>query len=574
MISDVRDEHVRAALQLAPTNISADALRRGALAEIKNPQVQKHSLTDLLRCTAAELAILATVWHEPAESFSMLLDAAQNRGMPRVQARGILIGAFGCDPTDSLLILTGNSSVEGGFLVGVRRRMAAARDRDRLPTFQRIALECGSHVSAGTMSPSDAAEFLMDSAHSSGLADELRPDDLQHVMSEAFQGRAAIPERSAAATPKGFGKPIGGRQLIVRCAADILPEPIEWLWSQRIAIGKLTLLAGQPGLGKSQVTVALAAATTTGGPWPCNEGCASLGSVIVLSAEDDAADTQIPRLLAAGADCRRIHIVTAVKEHDAAGNRTFNIQADLDLIECELDRIGDVRLISIDPLSSYLGKIDSHNNADVRAVLERLAEMAARRRVAVVGVTHFHKGDGSAINKIIGSIAFVAAARGAWMIAPDPEDETRRLFVSIKNNVGRPAPALAFRVVQVPVGEKGDIIAPYIVWDPEPVADTTADQVLAAAAKGEDRPANADAADLLLSLLDVGPMLVRAIEEEAVAAGLLKAGIPIGKDKAFRLARGKLGICRDNGTIYREGGTGPTGQWLWCLPATKVPQNA
>jgi hypothetical protein len=116
-------------------------------------------------------------------------------------------------------------------------------------------------------------------------------------------------------------------------------------------------------------------------------------------------------------------------------------------------------------------------------------------------------------------------------------------------------------------------MAPYVVWDSDPVADTTADQVLAAA-KGGDRPANVDAADLLMSLLDMGPMLVRAIEDEAVAAGLLKAGAPIGKDKAFRLARRKLGICRANGTIYREGGTGPTGQWLWCLPATKVPQDA
>ena len=177
--------------------------------------------------------------------------------------------------------------------------------------------------------------------------------------------------------------------------------------------------------------------------------------------------------------------------------------------------------------------------------------MAARRRVAVVGVTHFNKGDGSAINKIIGSIAFVAAARCAWMIAIDPDDENRRLFVNIKNNVGRAAPPLAFRLAQTMVGEEQDIVAPYVVWDSDPVADTTADQVLAAA-KGGDRPANVDAADLLMSLLDMGPMLVRAIEDEAVAAGLLKAGvsnrkgqgIPARACKAWHLQGERNGLPR------------------------------
>jgi putative DNA primase/helicase len=228
--------------------------------------------------------------------------------------------------------------------------------------------------------------------------------------------------------------------------------------------------------------------------------------------------------------------------------------------------LGDVTLICIDPLSSYLGKVDSHNNTEVRAVLERVSEMAARRRVAVVGVTHFNKGDGLAINKIIGSVAFVAAARAVWMVAPDPDDENRRLFVSIKNNVGRPAPALAFRVAQIGVGEHRDIIAPYIVWDAEPVSNTSADQVLAAARGGENRPAYAEAADFLQSLLADGGLTVGAIQNEAAAAGLLKAGAPIGKDKAFRLAREKLGISRDKGTVYREGGTASDGQWFWRLP--------
>lgn len=556
-----------AALHIAPSDVAADAIRDGIILEVQSSFCREGELPELFRRAAAELAMLATVWHEPQESFSILLDAGIARGMPSTQARGILIGAFGCDPTLSEAIGNGRvrQSAEQEFASKARRTMAASGRNERLSRFQCIALECGAHVAADTTSRPDAADLLAELAQSSGISDLLRADDLQHLISEAFHGRAATVERS---TPSKIAERTAprGRHLVMRCAADITPEPISWLWPHRIAIGKLTLLAGQPGLGKSQIMAAIAAATSTGAIWPCNEGVAPLGSVIVLSAEDDAADTQIPRLLAAGAHCRKIHIISAVREKDAAGNRTFNIQADLDLIEGELDRLRDVLLLSIDPLSSYLGKIDSHNNTEVRAVLERLSEMAARRRVAVVGVTHFNKGEGSAINKIIGLIAFTAAARGAWMVAIDPDDENRRLFVSIKNNVGRPAPALAFRVAQIAVGERSDIIAPYIVWDADPVSDMTADQVLAAGRAGDSRAANVDAADMLLSVLASGAVAVEVIQADAVAAGLLKEGGVIGKDKAFRLARAKLGVSRDNGTVFRVGGTGSAGQWFWRLP--------
>ena len=311
-----------------------------------------------------------------------------------------------------------------------------------------------------------------------------------------------------------------GPALVMQRACDVEAKPIAWLWQGRIAIGKLTMLAGEPGLGKSQLSAFLAAAVTTGGYWPNGEGRAAIGSVIVLSAEDDAADTIIPRLSATGADLSRVYIVSAVTTDDHKGRRLFNLQSDLLALEDAIVRVGDVRLVIIDPVSSYLGKVDSHKNAEVRTVLEPIGEMASRLRVAVVAVTHFSKGTGTSANhRIIGSIAFVAAARAAFIVSRDPDDENRRLFVPSKNNLGPDCDGLAFRIETRDVGQ--GIIAPAVSWDSEPVK-RTADEILSAMSGGADRHTQKDDARIFLQeALAGGRMSVADLEAEARAAGLL-----------------------------------------------------
>ena len=139
---------------------------------------------------------------------------------------------------------------------------------------------------------------------------------------------------------------------ISRRASEIEPERVEWLWPARIARGKHTCIAGEPGTGKSQLSIAIAAAITIGGEWPCGEGRAPLGSVIILSAEDGPADTIVPRLIAAGASRDRVHIVSAVPTENGKGRRGFNLHADLDRLEQKIAEVGDVALVVIDPISS------------------------------------------------------------------------------------------------------------------------------------------------------------------------------------------------------------------------------
>jgi putative DNA primase/helicase len=343
-----------------------------------------------------------------------------------------------------------------------------------------------------------------------------------------------------------------GYSLISRRASEIEPERVQWLWLGRIARGKHTIVAGEPGTGKSQLSIAIAAAITTGGEWPCGEGRAPFGSVIILSAEDGAADTIVPRLIAAGADLRRIHIISAVGS--ANGHKGFDFKADIGLLEQKIVEIGDVALVVVDPISSYMGKTDSHKNADVRGVLEPIAEMADRTRVAILTVTHFSKPNGGAapkiLHKFIGSIAFGAQARAAFAVLEDPKDRDRRLFLHTKNNLAESAQGLAFRLEQVSV-EDG-IATSRVDWEPEPIA-TTADEALS-----DDRKSNlaaAEAEEFLQTLLADGPVPSKQIDAEAQEAGIAK--------QTLRRAKAKLGVKAVKGGM-KEG-------WVWTLP--KAPNS-
>jgi putative DNA primase/helicase len=343
--------------------------------------------------------------------------------------------------------------------------------------------------------------------------------------------------------------------LIVQRASDIKPEPISWLWPERIAIGKLTLIVGDPGLGKSQLTAFLTAVVTTGDELPCREGRAEKGSVLIFSAEDDAADTIVPRLQAAGADLDRVHIVSAVATDDGKSRRMFHLEKDLAHLEAELIKMRDTRLVIIDPITAYLGGVDTHRNSDVRGVLGLVADLAARHRVAVVAISHWNKtGAGIAINRVTGSGAFVAAVRAAFMVAKDPDDDsdTRRLFVPIKNNLAPMGGGLAFRLEQHLIG---DIVASAITWENEKITQT-ADEILAAAHHDSEQQSVLDeATDWLKELLAEGPVDATQVCAQAAAAGLAWATV--------RRAKNRIGIKPQR----RSQGSDGNGKWIWALPS-------
>ena len=170
--------------------------------------------------------------------------------------------------------------------------------------------------------------------------------------------------------------------VISRCLADIEPVPIQWFWEDRFALGKLSLVAGVPGLGKSQLMCAMAAAASTGGRWP-DGTAAPQGSVIFITCEDDAADTIRPRLDAAGADVKRVHLLDWAlgKLQD---RQHFDVNEHVPALTSLVSSLGDVRLIVIDPITAYLGRMDSHVTADVRGALNPLQTLAAETGPAIM----------------------------------------------------------------------------------------------------------------------------------------------------------------------------------------------
>jgi putative DNA primase/helicase len=348
--------------------------------------------------------------------------------------------------------------------------------------------------------------------------------------------------------------PVAGLDVV--CMADVKPAPIEWLWPNWVAIGKVSVLAGEGGRGKSTILCDLAARTTASDRWPDGAAASPAGGVIILAAEDDVGDTLAPRLLAAGANMARVFVIRSVRD-EKQRRRGFNLQADLERLEAEIRTRDNIRLIIIDPVSSYLGNVDSHKNADVRAVLEPLGEMAARMRVAIICNNHFSKGAGNANSRVIGSVAFVNQARAAFIVTPDEEDRTRMLLIPSKMNIAPIRQGLAYRIEGCLIHFEGSEIATSrIMYESTPVT-ITADQALAAlSAQGENKSEKSEAVQFLKDVLKAGPIAAKDVKKEACDAGI--------SQKSLRSARQALGIKPQKSSM--EGG------WVWTLP--KMPSEA
>jgi putative DNA primase/helicase len=274
-----------------------------------------------------------------------------------------------------------------------------------------------------------------------------------------------------ASDKKGWGKKVRREKrekpsiprhgIVVTPASDLNPRKLARVWNGRFFLGKIGFIAGEPGLGKSLIAAYMAATISTGGKWP-GQGKALRGDVIYITAEDGAADTIQPRLEAAGANLSRVHVIERV--NDYTGSRPFNLLADLGQLQEVLRNLRRPRFIVIDPINACLSPTDfqrfnPNSVTDVRALLGRLEALAAKHRVVIVCVSHFTKGKtASALARITGSFAFVAAARSVFTVTRKQDDPGQRVFAPAKNNLGGDGNPLVFRIEEK-VTSKGILAA-------------------------------------------------------------------------------------------------------------------
>jgi RecA-family ATPase len=234
------------------------------------------------------------------------------------------------------------------------------------------------------------------------------------------------------------------------CLGEVRNQPVEWLWPGYLPRGTLVLLDGDPGLGKSFLTLDLAARLSAGKAMPPEEGKGTLPplDVLLLNAEDDLLRTLRPRLEAQGADLFRIHALTEID--DGIGPRPLSLPEDLTVIEYHVQRT-KAALVVIDPFMAYLaGTVDSHRDHDVRRVLHKLKRLAERTQAAILLVRHLTKNHAShdPLYRGGGSIGIIGAARTAWLAGRHPADEELRVLCRLKGNLGEVPSSLAYGIEQ------------------------------------------------------------------------------------------------------------------------------
>jgi hypothetical protein len=435
---------------------------------------------------------------------------------------------------------------------------------------------------------------------------------IQYPKSEIRNPKSEIPPPpEAPMPPSADGQPRSRHQ--PQPTLDQTPRRgLPWLWPGRIPIGRVTLLVGDPGVGKSLLALDVAARVTAAKPWPDQAGSKEHGAgrddgvdeppdtlplqsqpttirtfpplapcslhpalssapatVLILSAEDDPADTIRPRLEAVNADLARIvALPPGWSPDDPAGVwdgapevalfgqgkphfRTLDLTRDVAVLDDVIERQGDVRLVIIDPLGAYLGGHVENSSGPVRRVLLQLGRLAAHRKLAVLAICHLRKQSGSALHRTMGSLAFTAASRAAWLVARDPAAADRRLMLPMKNNLGGDSQGLAFTIAAA-----GPEDAAAIDWLPDPVA-LSADAALnptkpPKAPPPRPQPELDDAVRWLNAELADGVQSSRRIDNRATAHGIR----PITLRRAFRVLGGEA----------VRTGFGPLGTWHWRLP--------
>ena len=339
-----------------------------------------------------------------------------------------------------------------------------------------------------------------------------------------------------------------GRSVSIQPATKYGAEPVRWLWNGWLARGKLHLLAGAPGTGKTTLAISFAATISAGMRWP--DGSKSeAGNVLIWSGEDGISDTLVPRLLVAGADLRRVHFVDG--SNDGEGSCPFDPATDMPALAIAARQLPDLRMIILDPVVAAVAG-NSHKNTETRRGLQPVVDLAEQLDAGLIGITHLSKGTHGRepLERVAGSIAFGAVARVVMATVKAADLEEPRRLVRAKSNIGADSGGFEYRLFAAPVPEH-DFSAQRVDWGE--VLEGSARELMAVENADAAAEAAEDAGTFLTDLLQAGPVATREIREAANAHG-----------HSWRtVERAKKGTA----------GWGRSGAWLWQLPASPKTAN-
>ena len=325
------------------------------------------------------------------------------------------------------------------------------------------------------------------------------------------------------------------------CMADIKPKEIQWLWHPYIPQGKITLLRGDPGGGKTTFCLSIAAIVSNGWAFPAESGFSATeaGNVLFVTAEDDLEDTVAPRLIKAGADVAKVFsYMESSHEQLTFTSSTFE----------GLLKESQPKLVVIDPIQAFLGgNVDGHKANEIRPIMSHLRALAEKYNCAILIIEHLNKNaGGKSLYRGLGSIDVTAAARSILMLGADPDNENERGIAHIKSNCGEIGGVVGFSI-----GREG------LTWNPHT-------HVTAAMIQGYAKPANNsgdsaldDAKEFLQEVLGQGRQSVRDITITAKQSCI--------SDITLRRAREELGI------LFEREGFGKSSVTYWKLPHSDSP---
>lgn len=464
--------------------------------------------------------------------------------------------------------VTGASTVPSLEQLRELASFAVTLSRDNDPPGQRHMQEIGRRVHSFS-TPLMWLEPREGDPPGHDLGDVASDDELRERLAEAQPWQPAA-EQEPAPVAAGAAKkerPTRIMQPVVTTAAHVVPTRLSWLWRGYAPLGKPMVLDGDPGLGKSTLTLDLAARISRGALMPDGSQSDLDGpaGVLLVSAEDDQADTSVPRLIAARADLSRVHFLDGVQGVDDGSEdsetdgyvRPWDMQY-AGALASAIKRY-DAKLCIVDPLMAHVpSKTNANQDSDVRRLLRVLADHAANLGCTILLVRHLTKGGGSsAVYRGGGSIGIIGAARMGLLVTADPDDETARLLAVSKTNLGQSVPTLRWRLESA-----GDVAR--VRW--EGATDHTADALLAHAIQRDQAARNgesgvpSDAVEVVRQALANGPRRVTELFAE-----LAEDGITV---KEARRAKEKLNVA--NTRI----GFGPGSYSVWTLPGCEQATDA